>query len=187
MCIAIVIPQGVVLDKETIQTCAMYNRDGGGLAYVYNGKVHISKGWMNAEEFIKAYYPIAERFGGDSPILAHFRIATQGVVNKNNCHPFKVKGGALIHNGSFWNCGRNVPTSDTSEFASIFHNTFEKNHVLEAKKDIELEIGSWNKVAVLYEDKSVVILNEDGWDTREDGIKFSHKGHRPRNFARVTH
>lgn len=179
MCIAVVIPAGKVLDRETIQRCAQSNRDGSGLAYIHNGKVHISKGWMDAGEFIKAYYPIAAEFGQHSPMLVHFRIATQGKVNRNNCHPFRIRGGALIHNGQFWNNGRSQEKSDTAEFSQIFHNIFVKEHVLAAKEDIEKEIGSYNKVAILYEDKSVVLLNENLWDKREDGIMFSHRGHKP--------
>ena len=99
MCIAILKKPNGIITKAELQNCFTNNPDMCGFAFVHNKKVYISKGYKNFEEFYAYYNEVASR--NDRNILIHFRIATSGGVNTENCHPFYVHEGklALIHNG----------------------------------------------------------------------------------------
>ncbi len=154
------------------------NRDGGGIAYVANGKVEISKGFFVFGQFMAEYKRLFDLYGKDNPMLIHFRIATQGMVNKNNCHPFPIKGGALIHNGSLWNIGgTQAKVSDTRDFASTVHNILNYEDVSECVDELGKAINSWNKVAMLYDNGKTIVLNKYKW-YEDDGILYSHSGYK---------
>lgn len=175
MCIAIVVPAGKVLPPDHIANAFNGNRDGGGFAYVDNGKVVIRKGFFNLDDFMLAFEPIAATFGKDNPMLVHFRIATTGKVNMQNCHPYQIdKGrGALIHNGSFsWaRGGRTAEKSDTKELVEGICNNMNYEDAMEAYDKINTVLG-WNKVATLHANGKYIIFNNKAW-TEKDGIFYS--------------
>lgn len=91
---------------ETFKLCEEKNRDGGGISWVENGKVHFKKGIE-----YKEMHDIAKTKG--APCVAHFRISTIGGKPKELCHPFIVDpkssialegktDAVLFHNG-VWN------------------------------------------------------------------------------------
>ncbi len=80
------------------------NRDGAGVAWIKDGRVYYRKGIRK----IKNLYKITESV--PFPFMVHFRMATEGGVSKELCHPFPVtrnsplatEGSArkvLMHNG----------------------------------------------------------------------------------------
>lgn len=178
MCVAIVQQAGKVLTPSALKRGWDYNDDGGGFAYIENGKVQISKGFMRYEDFEKAYMSIANNQGKKNPMLVHMRIGTSGKNDRDNTHPFRVRGGAMIHNGIMFTpygeaAGPNQCKSDTCVFAHTLHNILVKEDVKRAKSDLERAIGSGNKMAFLYDDGEYVILNDRAgfWDK---GIWYSN-------------
>ena len=177
MCIAICAPAGKVVEAPTLVTCHNSNPDGAGFAYIKDGKVELSKGFFKIGEFIPAYHKIAEKYGQDNPMLLHFRIATEGKVNAANCHPFRVKGGALVHNGMLWGtkAGLDAEFSDTRSFAQRLYNELRYDVVKASIKELTDAI-SWNKLAMLYDNGEYIRIGK--WH-EDSGIWYSNEGYQP--------
>ncbi len=163
MCIAILkLPNGTVTSEQLARGFSR-NRDGGGFAYVKDGKVIVNKGHMQLKDFIAAYEAALES-APDSKFLIHFRIATAGKITADNTHPFKLRGGALIHNGSFFWNGYEAEKSDTRIVAEKLDETLlTKSDWFLSKSNLEQAV-SYNKVVVLFDDGDHLILNEKGGD-----------------------
>lgn len=177
MCVAIVQPKGKRIPVDRLLSGWESNGDGGGFAYVRKNKVEISKGHMTYPAFEKAYLEACEKYADTSPFLVHMRIRTSGLTDKDNTHPFRIKGGAMIHNGILFSPTKDDEKnykdfSDTRIFASRLHNVLTKNDILIGKDKLEASI-MWNKMAFLYDDGDYVILNEDegNW---HDGVWYSN-------------
>lgn len=181
MCIAILTLPGAVVPKDRLVRYFNANRDGGGFAYVHprSGTVEIEKGFFEVGSFIAAYDKMIERGVHEkNPMLIHARIATMGRVNRDNCHPFRIKGGALIHNGSLFSdwSGRQAERSDTRIFATQAHNILTYEDIKQNMKRIEQAVGSYNKLAMIYENGDYLIVNEDR-GTWRDRAWFSNAYH----------
>ena len=94
MCQAIVKPAGEILTKNMLHTAWCQNPDGAGFAYLQNKQVTIERGFFHFKEFWKSY-----RQYQHLDCLIHFRLATHGPRSVNNCHPFTIADGAMVHNG----------------------------------------------------------------------------------------
>lgn len=175
MCIAIVAPAGKLVKETTLLECNANNPDGAGFAYIKDGKVEISKGFFKIGQFIAEYKKKAEAFGKDNPMLLHFRIATQGKVNAPNCHPFPIRGGAIIHNGSLWYKRGEQEKSDTREFAERMYNNLSYDVVKAALPEVT-EALQWNKLAMLYDDGQYIRIGK--W-YEDEGIWYSNETYRP--------
>ena len=95
---------------EILKNASAMNGDGGGLAYIKDGKVHWEKGMHVTGEYIQE---CIKQESIQLPIIVHFRIATHGGVNSELCHPFAIsaedgedladagydEAGVLFHNG----------------------------------------------------------------------------------------
>lgn len=189
MCIAIVTQPGKVLTGAQLYSGWYRNSDGAGFAYCdEHGKVVIKKGYMKYNDFQKAYADASMKYSEHSPFLVHMRIRTSGDVNAANCHPFKLKNGAMIHNGSLFNPDT-VRTaekkSDTRIFAESLHNILVLEDLQVAGPDIIAEIGYHNKLAFLFDEGKTLILNESAgfWD---DGIWYSNRSCDVTNFPKGT-
>ena len=115
MCIAIYSPKGnPVPCEEYLMNSFIWNPDGAGFAYnTPNHTVHIEKGFMDYNKFIKAFRKANKKYNfKDCGVLIHFRISTHGGTNKECCHPFPLVADekimkrtsvnsnyAVIHNG----------------------------------------------------------------------------------------
>ena len=106
MCVIVISPKKANRPTlETLKACEASNRDGGGVAWLENGKPTYRKG-VDAE-FI---HDIMQLVSG--PVVAHFRIATVGGVKPVLCHPFPISpkpsqalqgqhDALLFHNGTW--------------------------------------------------------------------------------------
>lgn len=174
MCIAILCKTGAVLPEAQLKDGWHSNSHGAGFAFVNptTNKVEIRKGFMKYMEFKEAYLAAAMTHSEHSPFLVHMRIRSAGDDGPKNTHPFRVKNGAMIHNGTmFTPTGKRAGTegdrhSDTRIFAHTLHNILDKDSVQKAEKGILNEIGSSNKLVFLYDDKQYYIVNESSgiWD-----------------------
>jgi len=89
MCIICVSPAKVRQPSmKTIRTMFEQNPHGAGYMYARDGKVHISKGYMNIDDFLSALHD--EHFTAKDPVVYHFRISTQAGVNPQMTHPFPL-------------------------------------------------------------------------------------------------
>jgi hypothetical protein len=178
MCIAIYQPVGEVLDDALLGRCYQNNPDGCGMAYIHaeSGKVQIYK-TLKFKKWLKRYKSMVKE-NPESPFLLHFRIKTHGIVNVDNCHPFKIDAGhAFIHNGMISKCApteRNGEKSDTRLFNEMILQNLPKNWFdNQAIKDlIEPWIGN-SKLCILKADGRVNIINEEKGNWKE-GVWFSN-------------
>ena len=114
MCIAIIKPQCVEFPTEKqFRNCFETNPHGAGFMYSNGENLIIKKGFMTFEDFYSAFQK--ENISKDKLVFFHFRIATHGLIDGGNTHPFplsmnvsnlrstelKFKGYGLIHNGVF--------------------------------------------------------------------------------------
>lgn len=176
MCVAILAKPGHRVGNANLFAGWSVNSHGAGFAYVdpNTNKVVIQKGFLKSyNEFEKALSDAYDR-APDSPFLIHMRIRSVGHQNENNTHPFPIKGGALIHNGTlFTPTGSDVGPaddrkSDTRVFAERLYNVLEYPDVEAGKDDIGRAIGSYNKVVMLYDTKDYVIVNEANGEWVDD-------------------
>lgn len=165
MCVIVLVKQGFSLKHEDARAMFSTNDDGAGFAYVDDTlkRVIVTKGFLVFEAFWDAYQKAATKFANDSPFLIHFRIATKGKIGETNCHPFVMGQGkaALAHNGSFWGGTKLDASSDTKEFVDDLETVLVNKDAFNPKtiELLERRLG-WNKIVILYDDKSFVIINE---------------------------
>lgn len=167
MCQAIVKPAEEKIEKEVLRRAWFANSNGAGIAYVdqTKGTVRIEKGYMKFKNLWRAY----KKHEGQT-LLIHFRYATHGAVNRENCHPFSVGDGAMMHNGILSNFEpyKGSGKSDTRHFIDSFlapllketHSTldsFFENDL--AMPTLENLIGG-SKLAFLSPSGKVYIANE---------------------------
>ena len=89
MCIICVSPKRVRQPNvTTIRRMFRNNPDGAGYMVARDGKVTISKGFMDVDEYIEAIR--AEHFTAKDPVVYHFRTSTQAGVNPEMTHPFPL-------------------------------------------------------------------------------------------------
>lgn len=87
MCVICISPKGIRQPNENeFADMWLRNPHGAGYMVARGDCVEIHKGFMDFEEFIEQIR--FERFTDDDVVAYHFRIATQGGINPEMCHPF---------------------------------------------------------------------------------------------------
>lgn len=170
MCIAILKPQGKSLSRELLYNCYTNNPDGCGFAYHTGDDVVINK-FMDFEDFYKEYV----KYDGKYTMLIHFRIATHGAIELENCHPFVLNHRmALIHNGVITGYGDKETKSDTRDFIDrVIGNISWKMWKNQSFCELVGNAIGYSKLAILDKTGGYVIINEAKglW---EDGVWFSN-------------
>lgn len=175
MCLAIFKPAGIEAPEDHLRAGWIANSDGGGYAYIDNGKIVVCKGFAKLAEFLEAYKKDEEAHKG-SPFLIHFRIRSAGAKSLDNTHPFQFEHGALIHNGTMsgfstdWEKG----PSDTKLFTDKYGKVLTYENVTKFSDEWDLAMGSWNKVALLYPDGKHHIINKNNGHTETNGMWYSN-------------
>lgn len=154
MCIICIKKQGVKKPTdEQINNMADNNPDGFGMMWSDGKKLHWLK-TMDVKDILKQNKKITD----DMPAVYHFRIATHGSVQKNNCHPFidKEMGLGFAHNGvlSIKNEG-DWTDSETAFRRIIIPNIKSYGIGNELDKAVDSIIGS-SKFVLLNADKTLV-------------------------------
>ena len=127
MCIIAIKTQGAKINWKRLRNCFDNNPDGAGYAYWTDNGISISKGFMEFAEFKRAVE--SSGIGKKHEAMFHFRIATHGAINANNCHPFPLSGNeselqaldlttdiAIAHNGIVNGLPASKTLSDTMVF-----------------------------------------------------------------------
>lgn len=174
MCIAILKPYSKRISKKIFRNCWENNSDGGGIAFIKDGKIHTRKSLVGWRSLWRIYQGIEEDEG--TPMLLHFRIATHGSTCEKNTHPFLIRDGeaAVIHNGII-----DVPTvGDETDTLAFCREYLEPMFDLIGKKKAYQEFLEYktrgSKLVILRADGSYVILNESSghWN---NGVWYSNK------------
>lgn len=180
MCLAIFKPKGLTIPKESLMAGYACNRSGCGFIYHENGKLHTFKKLVPFTEFYDEYCKIEE----NHDVAVHFRAATHGPVNDENCHPFVMCRGkfAMIHNGIFRVPLIDRSLSDTGNFCKIVLEPAIKNGTYrDLSKDSKfskyaLEDDNrwgWGTVVLMSADGEITIYKEKNGDW-DDGIWYSN-------------
>lgn len=177
MCIAITNVASATITEKQFNNSWQVNPDGFGMAYLSKGTIVIEKE-MNSAKLAYERYLKAKKSNPKSNFLLHFRIATSGVINKANCHPFKVNNTlAFIHNGMIdtKTCANH---SDTYYFNELILKKLPKNWMKnEAMIElIEVYIG-YSKLCFLDTENNIFIINEHLGEYDKEGNWYSNNSH----------
>lgn len=164
MCLIIASQQGKLPDEEILRQGWVDNSDGWGLMQSDGSEVRVNKGL----HFGQLEGLIAKLNG--NPYVIHYRWATHGNKNVDNCHPFKItKQLYMAHNGVINIECSNKLMSDTWHFSKelirmgVDHYAIKNKEITDA---IGKLVGSNNKLTFLDAAGSVTIINEKAghWD-----------------------
>lgn len=176
MCIAIVKPVGVDLpSKERLKICFDNNPHSTGFGISLKGVNYNSI--MKYSDF-DLFYKMAQVFITKSHLaFIHFRYATHGEINLDNCHPFFISDNqkeqcqnrpVLMHNGVFQLGKLKDDKSDTLTLVEKIYS-----HNLELDNDLITK--SNNKIAIMYNDSKYKLYGE--W-IQDDGCIYSNGSYR---------
>jgi hypothetical protein len=181
MCLAIYKPATTKPDKEAYRCGFENNTHGAGFAAAVNGGLVIGKGFFKFKEFWQAFKPYA-----DCAALIHFRLATHGKKDSDNCHPFAITDNlAMIHNGVLPICTKEDETkSDTWHYVESVLKPLHALHPEFYKHEAISYLGrcaiSGSKFVFLRSDGDFGIWNEEDGTWEDDGHWYSNSGYRPR-------
>ncbi len=186
MCIIVAKPAGIDLPSEDIlDNCFASNRDGIGFAFNKPGdNPIIVKGFANVKKLIKMWDTF--NIKKEHNLLLHFRLATHGMKDQGNCHPFPLTNSledmrtlhcacdtAITHNGVFGQMNKSEKYSDTMKFVSNILASPEIISNLNTKPVVELirgYCGFSSKLAFLRADGLSLI----GDFEKDEGISYSN-------------
>jgi len=160
MCIAILNTKNQI-SKETLLTCWEANPDGGGMLYVTDKGLQTFKE-MNSFKRFFAEYSKQRKANPDSNFVLHFRIATSGKIDLNNCHPFAVnKSLSFVHNGMLSINPLNKAVSDTWTFNETILKKLPRDFYKNESyvRLLDMAVGS-SKLVFLDSDNTPLIINE---------------------------
>jgi len=171
-------PKGITVKKEVYNTCFDNNKDGAGfIVREKTGELKLEKGFFTFKDFWEHFQPHLSK-----QAIIHFRIATHGEVDTENCHPLWVKENTLAfaHNGVInqVDCSKDKTRSDTWHFnATMLQHLREKmgeEFIFdEVIQSLITEYISWSKLAFLHADGRTLIFNKSKGDM-ENGVWFSN-------------
>ena len=164
------------MSKSDMRKVWRSNNDGSGYCFVDGeGNLIIRKPYFKLKKFIRDYNRDYDKYGRTSPFIIHFRLATSGELDDLNTHPHSLAGGrvALAHNGVFHNDPpHGAKISDTVWFCyAILGARSAESLYSESVQDImETVCGPSNKLALLRDDRQLLIINEDKgeWNDAKD-------------------
>ena len=155
MCVIIIKEKKKIIDHATLLASATINPDGLGIL------------WLDTYEIEKTSSDDYPKLLTERPFIAHFRYATVGKINLNNCHPFSIdKNNALFQNGTVPGLGNQIKT-DTQELAEMLG---------------EVPIKHWESILEMTDCRYVVsntktrkykVFNPKLWHTDDDGVLYS--------------
>lgn len=190
MCIAIYKPAGYDVEEEKLKIAQENNPDGCGFAYINvdnNGtrRIKIRKS-MDYEGFLSKYKK-ALKDNPDSPFIIHFRIKTQGKVDIDNCHPFRItKDLVFMHNGIITGLTYSKFKSDTRMFNEEILRTLPKDWINNKAVKFLIEDFIGNSKLVFMDVNGKVRIFNEGKGHWKDGVWFSNKSYEPKPLPVVT-
>ena len=155
------------IDYSSLSTAMRQNPDGSGLATYANGKWHVSKStlvtWAHFRDALQEVSKYAEK------IVVHFRYATAGKCNDDNCHPFKLaKNTYFAHNGIFQGIEEKNDRSDTRQVADCMQALIEQGASPSSAFALARLMGDRNKLCLMLPSGKVQICGD--WESMPDGL-----------------
>lgn len=188
MCLMMLALPGASPSREELENACRQNPNGFGFAFRINDKTIKTGRSMNSRDAIDRYFQMSNKYP-NAFSLFHARYATHGVLNRENCHPFRVGGTrsmVLAHNGIMaMDLPVNGARSDSRIFAedilpAMGIKVLDQNHNLAFLEDW---LGS-DKLVVLSVHPGLrdpyYIVNESygHWDDdKKPGIWWSNYGY----------
>ena len=186
MCIIAVKAKGIELPKEAhLRNCENRNKDGIGIALIKDGttEIRIKKDFKDINEFIPWFY---DNVKVEDTCMVHYRLATHGLKDVGNRHPFPVTKNkellrkpevicqiAMVHNGVISQYGTHVKFSDTQKFVlDILSDEAIKNNITNpaVQKLISHFLGG-DRLAIMLANGEIFLWGS--WET-EGEIKYSN-------------
>lgn len=189
MCIIVYKPKNQKVSKGILKNCFTNNPDGAGFMYPVDGKVFISKGYMDFDSL----WTDVSKIPTEYPIIYHFRIRTHGAKCKELCHPYPITTDynllhahnlvadfGVAHNGVFYDLPSVQGESDTTIFIANVLTPLKKlaKHEKSTLCDLryndllDFACGSTSRLALMDPDGNVS-LRGHGWVSHE-GCHFSN-------------
>lgn len=147
------------------------------MMFADGSKLYVHKELEDFEAFYSMYELVEKE---DLPTVLHFRIATSGLKDLENCHPFLVTPNlGFVHNGIISKLGYDKLKSDTN----IFRDMLQEAKLEDIPKEgffnlIEGVVGTWNKMIFLNALGEHCIINEKQ-GTWDEGVWYSNTGYKP--------
>ena len=183
MCIAINSKKGTSPTKDQLKESFDSNPHGGGYCFADGEKVVIKKGFFTFDDFYRSYQN--DNMSSKDKLI-HFRIATHGAINADNCHPFKItEQVSMIHNGVIDHFG-SPSLSDTKEFAELIlqpliinggFDVLKKQSVANMLSDA---IGNSKLVFLNHKGHTVIINEKKGHWSK--GVWFSNNSYKKESY-----
>jgi len=180
MCIAI-LNKLEQLSESTLKNSWNRNSDGAGILWSDGKKLFVHKEMNSVSKFIKKYNEI--RMQTKFPIVLHFRIATSGKINEENCHPFMVCPNlGFVHNGMI-DIDSNKLHSDTWHFNKLLQG-MPKNFINNSaiREIISLFIG-YSKLIFFNNLGEYTIINESFGHWDKSGNWYSNESYKDYSFS----
>ena len=131
MCVIIYLPKESDLSNKELRKAWNRNSDGGGYCYQKNNKVYFKRGIMK----YKDYKNEIEDLIGNYNLILHMRISTSEVINKTQCHPYKIDSikqlegvstsPVVCMNGTIKNQKLKKECNDTMSYIIDHYHTFD--------------------------------------------------------------
>lgn len=186
MCILTFIPEGVQPDTDALANGADNNPDGHGFAIVdtKQSRIVVRRG-MEPNRLIDEFVKMRKTL--DGPALFHSRIATAGLVEKVNCHPFRVGNDpttVVAHNGILPREAQPAK-SDWRSDTRIFAETLLPGRNFDGRRSMK-KLAHWlagDKLVILtvnprWEANAYLVNSSKGeWDVKT-GIWYSNQSYR---------
>lgn len=174
-------------EKKYLQNGYKKNKDGLGIAiWKKNSLVHIKKDFNTFEDF---YRYLQKNVNQEDIALIHFRLATHGLKDKGNRHPFPITRNknrlrildlkckqAIVHNGVITGYSHKK-YSDTQKFIlDILSDAKIKNNLTNRviQKMISSYIGS-DRLAIVDTDGTLIMIGEF---VEQDGCFYSNDNYK---------
>lgn len=179
MCImSLTKPNAPKLTEEVVYRCFERNPHGAGVGIAYKNKLLTAKGFFNVQSIWQFYNSIPN----DATVLLHFRAASGGLIDKTNCHPWKIdKNHLMAHNGTIWDFwSEDSKISDTGHFThQLLKPLFKRDRYAWRKKVNKYLLCKAifpGKMVILRNNGDFVIFNENLGEWYDD-TWFSNDGY----------
>ena len=194
MCLLTLMPEGVTMSYENASRSAKSNPDGFGFA-IHVGNAILTDHDMNFEKLWTRFTDARKVQSG--PALFHFRIATHGFVNTDNCHPFYVGDdtqSVVGHNGILPIA---VPVNDSRSDTRLFAEIVLPHCGGVERLDDELffkELESWSrgsKMVIMTVNPATkcdwYIVNEKDGHWGKDSVWYSNHSYEPYVYTKYPY
>ena len=176
MCVIIFIPKGQEISNKELKKAWDRNSHGGGYCYQKDGNVIFKRGIMKYKDFENQIQDLIGKYN----LILHMRITTSKVINKLQCHPYRIdnikqlegvtKSPVVCMNGSIKKQKMVKNYNDTMSYIVEHYDTF--NMMTQSILDL-IQDTTDSRWAFMTPNK--VLLSSDFIE--HDGKWYSNKKH----------